>query len=97
MVDLHNSSGGLNQFRETLGGPGPPEFQQQLHPLGSTFSNLSSFPASLSYSSSDQSSANKWHSRENLLAPEDEADSQLFVALYEFRAQGENQLSLKKG
>ncbi|XP_042867674.1 tyrosine-protein kinase Abl-like isoform X4 [Penaeus japonicus] len=41
--------------------------------------------------------ATKWHSRENLLAPEEEGDPQLFVALYEFRAQGENQLTLRKG
>lgn len=42
--------------------------------------------------------ATKWHSRENLLAPEpEEGDPQLFVALYEFRAQGDNQLSLRKG
>ncbi|KAF2361574.1 Serine-threonine/tyrosine-protein kinase catalytic domain [Trinorchestia longiramus] len=46
----------------------------------------------------DSSSAVRWHSREDLLAQEDDAgDPQLFVALYEFRAQGENQLSLRKG
>lgn len=40
----------------------------------------------------------RWHSKEDLLAPEeDSGDPQLFVALYEFRAQGENQLSLRKG
>lgn len=40
--------------------------------------------------------ANRWTSKENLLAQEDD-DPQLFVALYDFQAGGENQLSLKKG
>lgn len=42
--------------------------------------------------------ANRWTSKENLLtpAPEDD-DPQLFVALYDFKAGGENQLSLRKG
>ncbi|XP_045464384.1 tyrosine-protein kinase Abl isoform X1 [Harmonia axyridis] len=40
--------------------------------------------------------ANRWTSKENLLAQE-ENDPQLFVALYDFQAGGENQLSLKKG
>ncbi|CAB4069721.1 ABL1 [Lepeophtheirus salmonis] len=40
----------------------------------------------------------RWTSRENLLASaDDELDPQLFVALYEFQAGGENQLSLVKG
>ncbi|RXG58343.1 Tyrosine-protein kinase Abl [Armadillidium vulgare] len=91
-------SGGVNQFGETLGGPGPPDIQQQLHPIGNTFSGVQTPFSSLSAQSSNEqsSTAVKWHSRENLLAPEDEGDPQLFVALYEFRAQGENQLSLKK-
>uniref|UniRef100_A0A0A1X0T2 non-specific protein-tyrosine kinase n=1 Tax=Zeugodacus cucurbitae TaxID=28588 RepID=A0A0A1X0T2_ZEUCU len=43
-------------------------------------------------------SANRWTSKENLLAPgPEEDDPQLFVALYDFQAGGENQLSLKKG
>lgn len=41
-------------------------------------------------------SANRWTSKENLLVQEEE-DPQLFVALYDFQAQGDNQLSLKKG
>lgn len=41
-------------------------------------------------------SANRWTSKENLLAQEED-DPQLFVALYDFQAGGENQLSLKKG
>ncbi|XP_030385255.1 tyrosine-protein kinase Abl isoform X3 [Scaptodrosophila lebanonensis] len=42
--------------------------------------------------------AHRWTSKENLLAPgPEEDDPQLFVALYDFQAGGENQLSLKKG
>ncbi|XP_023030325.2 tyrosine-protein kinase Abl isoform X2 [Leptinotarsa decemlineata] len=40
--------------------------------------------------------ANRWTSKENLLAQEED-DPQLFVALYDFQAGGENQLSLKRG
>lgn len=39
----------------------------------------------------------RWTSKENLLAQEEDSDPQLFVALYDFQAGGENQLSLKKG
>ena len=39
----------------------------------------------------------RWSSRENLLTAADEEDPQLYVALYDFQAGGENQLSLKKG
>ncbi|XP_017087544.2 tyrosine-protein kinase Abl isoform X6 [Drosophila bipectinata] len=43
-------------------------------------------------------STHRWTSKENLLAPgPEEDDPQLFVALYDFQAGGENQLSLKKG
>ncbi|XP_063699525.1 tyrosine-protein kinase Abl [Culicoides brevitarsis] len=42
--------------------------------------------------------AHRWTSKENLLAPgPEEEDPQLFVALYDFKAGGENQLSLRKG
>lgn len=42
--------------------------------------------------------ANRWTSKENLLTPgPEEDDPQLFVALYDFSAGGENQLSLRKG
>ena len=45
-----------------------------------------------------ESAGLRWTSRENLLtSAEDEVDPQLFVALYDFQAGGENQLSLKKG
>lgn len=46
-----------------------------------------------------ESSSLRWTSRENLLvaAQDEEGDPQLFVALYDFQAGGENQLSLKKG
>ncbi|KAJ8666899.1 hypothetical protein QAD02_008561 [Eretmocerus hayati] len=40
--------------------------------------------------------ANRWTSKENLLTQEED-DPQLFVALYDFQAGGENQLGLKKG
>lgn len=39
----------------------------------------------------------RWTSKENLLAHHEEDDPQLFVALYDFQAGGENQLGLKKG
>lgn len=38
----------------------------------------------------------RWTSRENLLTAAHDEDPQLFVALYDFQAGGENQLSLKK-
>ncbi|KAF6200462.1 hypothetical protein GE061_004905 [Apolygus lucorum] len=41
-------------------------------------------------------SASRWTSKENLLVQEED-DPQLFVALYDFQAAGENQLTLKKG
>ncbi|XP_035212262.1 tyrosine-protein kinase Abl-like [Stegodyphus dumicola] len=40
--------------------------------------------------------ASRWMSKDNLLS-QDENDSQLFVALYDFQSGGENQLSLRKG
>ncbi|XP_073974449.1 tyrosine-protein kinase Abl isoform X2 [Rhodnius prolixus] len=40
--------------------------------------------------------ASRWTSKENLLVQEED-DPQLFVALYDFQAAGENQLTLKKG
>ena len=43
-------------------------------------------------------SAHRWTSRDNLLHTDpDDEDPQLFVALYDFQASGDNQLSLKKG
>jgi abelson tyrosine-protein kinase 1 len=39
----------------------------------------------------------KWMSKENLLANQGEDDPNLFVALYDFQAGGENQLSIVKG
>ena len=42
-------------------------------------------------------SSMRWSSRENLLTAATDEDPQLFVALYDFQAGGENQLSLKKG
>lgn len=62
-------------------------FTQQQNSTGSTVLPSSGFEA-----------ANRWTSKENLLAPGPEDDDpQLFVALYDFKAGGENQLSLRKG
>ncbi|XP_001659488.2 tyrosine-protein kinase Abl isoform X3 [Aedes aegypti] len=58
-----------------------------LHSQGSSNTAQSSFE-----------NAHRWTSKENLLAPgPEEDDPQLFVALYDFKAGGENQLSLRKG
>ncbi|XP_062544355.1 tyrosine-protein kinase Abl isoform X2 [Armigeres subalbatus] len=58
-----------------------------LHSQGSSTTAQSSFE-----------NAHRWTSKENLLAPgPEEDDPQLFVALYDFKAGGENQLSLRKG
>jgi len=69
--------------------------------LQSQESNVGNVLASLGGHSSATSvfeSAHRWTSKENLLAPgPEEDDPQLFVALYDFQAGGENQLSLKKG
>ena len=53
--------------------------------------------ALVSATTSSLETANRWTSKENLLAQQEEDDPQLFVALYDFQAGGENQLSLKKG
>ncbi|XP_076068480.1 tyrosine-protein kinase Abl isoform X2 [Oratosquilla oratoria] len=105
LPDVVSGAGGLLESALVgPGGPGPPEQQ-----VGGTFSvspqlNPTTIPtgggvsiASGATASVDVAASVKWHSRENLLAPEDDGDPQLFVALYEFRAQGENQLSLRKG
>ena len=39
----------------------------------------------------------KWMSKENLLSSANEDDPNLFVALYDFQAGGDNQLSIVKG
>lgn len=61
-------------------------------------STPASFPSSSVAPSTPLSleTANRWTSKENLLAQEED-DPQLFVALYDFQAGGENQLNLKKG
>ncbi|XP_018324086.1 tyrosine-protein kinase Abl isoform X3 [Agrilus planipennis] len=61
--------------------------------LGSLSGSSGSAPPSTPMS---LEAANRWTSKENLLAQEED-DPQLFVALYDFQAGGENQLSLKKG
>lgn len=64
---------------------------------GGTLSTLSSSSSSAAPSTPlSLETANRWTSKENLLAQEED-DPQLFVALYDFQAGGENQLSLKKG
>lgn len=72
-------------------------------PSGSSIQSLSQQSNLSQHSSVERSGAasllegaNRWTSKENLLAQEDD-DPQLFVALYDFQAGGENQLSLKKG
>nr|XP_045596976.1 tyrosine-protein kinase Abl-like isoform X4 [Procambarus clarkii] len=106
LPDLVSGSGPL----DPMGGPGPPEPQPH---VGATFTTITPTPAAThatpppvstaaaatapAPTPQQEATATKWHSRENLLAPEEEGDPQLFVALYEFRAQGENQLSLRKG
>jgi len=47
--------------------------------------------------SSNLESSIRWTSKENLLQSQEDDDPQLFVALYDFQAGGDNQLSLKKG
>lgn len=55
-------------------------------------------PSNASQLTSGFEVAHRWTSKENLLAPgPEEDDPQLFVALYDFTAGGENQLSLRKG
>ncbi|KAK8392078.1 hypothetical protein O3P69_017598 [Scylla paramamosain] len=104
LPDLPDVVSGGGSGLDPMGGPGPPELAQH---IGATFTTLQPATAATPTVSTQQESAaaataaaaaaTKWHSRENLLAPEEEGDPQLFVALYEFRAQGENQLSLRKG
>lgn len=69
--------------------PPPPPAQPLTNPTGSL---------SRGDSSSGFEFVHRWTSKENLLAPcPEEDDPQLFLALYDFQAGGENQLSLKKG
>jgi len=72
----------------------------QHRPLPEVPSSSDDIPiGSLGLMHSLESSSLRWTSRENLLvvAQDEEGDPQLFVALYDFQAGGENQLSLKKG
>lgn len=65
---------------------------------GSLFSQQSTNSGCSTKPPSGFETANRWTSKENLLAPgPEEDDPQLFVALYDFTAGGENQLSLRKG
>lgn len=49
------------------------------------------------FESSGLSEAARWNSKENLLAGPSENDPNLFVALYDFVASGDNTLSITKG
>lgn len=73
--------------------------QQQLQDgLMSSASNSGTSVLSTSQQNVGFEAANRWTSKENLLTPGPEDDDpQLFVALYDFTAGGENQLSLRKG
>ncbi|XP_034106611.1 tyrosine-protein kinase Abl isoform X4 [Drosophila albomicans] len=71
------------------------ELQSQESSVGNVLASLGGGHSS---ATSVFESAHRWTSKENLLAPgPEEDDPQLFVALYDFQAGGENQLSLKKG
>ncbi|XP_037718229.1 tyrosine-protein kinase Abl isoform X2 [Drosophila subpulchrella] len=74
------------------------ELQQHQQDSGGLGLQGSSMGGGHSSTTSVFESAHRWTSKENLLAPgPEEDDPQLFVALYDFQAGGENQLSLKKG
>ncbi|XP_032574051.1 tyrosine-protein kinase Abl isoform X8 [Drosophila sechellia] len=74
------------------------ELQQHQQDSGGLGLQGSSLGGGHSSTTSVFESAHRWTSKENLLAPgPEEDDPQLFVALYDFQAGGENQLSLKKG
>lgn len=67
-------------------------------PLNSTTTTVVGNSCNNNSNSNTLDTANiRWTSKENLLAQVEEDDPQLFVALYDFQAGGENQLSLKKG
>ena len=68
--------------------PDIPDVDPTLTSSGSLLNSSNSLPL--------ESAPQRWTSKENLLTQEDD-DPQLFVALYDFQAGGENQLSLKKG
>ncbi|XP_055933406.1 tyrosine-protein kinase Abl-like isoform X2 [Argiope bruennichi] len=85
--DTRISSGAGNIFTEHS------EALLQSRPLPEIPGLLDDSAASLPLS---VETASRWMSKENLLLQED-ADPQVFVALYDFQSGGENQLSLKKG
>lgn len=69
-----------------------------------TFSSLHVFPFVFSealqrpdFESQGLTEAARWNSKENLLAGPSENDPNLFVALYDFVASGDNTLSITKG
>lgn len=71
----------------------PPGLTEEILAQGTDISHLQA-----AQPTSGLEAAHRWTSKENLLAPgPEEDDPQLFVALYDFSAGGENQLSLRKG
>ncbi|XP_046605236.1 tyrosine-protein kinase Abl [Neodiprion virginianus] len=97
VTDDHTFSEALLQSRPLPHIPALPEGDP---PSGSSSQSLSQQSSLQQHSSVTTTglleAANRWTSKENLLAQEED-DPQLFVALYDFQAGGENQLSLKKG
>lgn len=82
----------INLEAGDVAGPDGSPFVQPQQSAGATGTGGSALPPS------GFEAANRWTSKENLLAPgPEEDDPQLFVALYDFKAGGENQLSLRKG
>ena len=94
LPDIPVGGGPSQALQEALGGISPPPDNNS----NANAATVGTFSSPQQGDCSTPGAATKWHSRENLLMPcEDESDPQLFVALYEFRAQGDNQLSLRKG
>lgn len=82
----------INLEAGDVAGPDGSPFAQPQQSAGASGTGGSALPPS------GFEAANRWTSKENLLAPgPEEDDPQLFVALYDFKAGGENQLSLRKG
>lgn len=78
--------------------PPPGVLESDILSQGQDGSSILSQGSSPQTQTSGFESAHRWTSKENLLAPGPEDDDpQLFVALYDFSAGGENQLSLRKG
>lgn len=66
----------------------------ELHVFSFVFSEALQRP---DFESQGLTEAGRWNSKENLLAGPSENDPNLFVALYDFVASGDNTLSITKG